>query len=143
MCKDYFALLQLQASFFIDSKLLEQNYIAAQSTYHPDCFSLQSDKQLALKYISKINKAYQILKSPLSRAEYILQLKNIKLNNDDDQCIIKEVFHIQESSQNLNNEILTCIQNIEFSFSNNDLYEAAKQTRKLKYLSKGNTYAAN
>ncbi|KJV68816.1 fe-S protein assembly co-chaperone HscB [Candidatus Neoehrlichia lotoris str. RAC413] len=143
MSENYFSLLQLNICFSIDLKLLEQNYITIQRAYHPDCFSSQSDKKLALEYISKINKAYQVLKSPLSRAEYILQLKNIKLSSYDDQCIIKEVFQVQESSTNLHNEILACIQNIENFFSKNDLYEAAKQTNKLKYLSKGKTYAAH
>ena len=138
MYKDYFSLFKLKPQFSINIEILEQNYIALQSKYHPDLFSLKLEKKLALNNIAEINKAYQILKSYIKRAEYLLQIKGITTNKNDKNHILEEIFKIQESSNNIDiqNQISLSAKAMEDAFAIEDFNEAAKQTMRLKYLRK-------
>ena len=138
MYKDYFSLFKLDQQFSIDMQLLEKNYVALQSNHHPDLFLLQSEKKIALDIISKINKAYQTLKSPIKRAEYLLEIKGIIANENEINSIIEEVFSIKESenSNNIQSQILSCMEAMEYAFSIEDFEKAAAQVMKYKYLKK-------
>ncbi|ABD45357.1 fe-S protein assembly co-chaperone HscB [Ehrlichia chaffeensis str. Heartland] len=136
MYKDYFSLFKLKPQFSINMQTLEQNYIALQSNYHPDLFSLKLEKKLALDTITEINKAYQTLKSSIKRAEYLLEIKGITTNKNDIN-ILEEIFNIQESNSiDLQNQILLSTKAMENAFSVEDFNEAAKQVVRLKYLKK-------
>ncbi|WP_232228924.1 Fe-S protein assembly co-chaperone HscB [Ehrlichia japonica] len=137
MYKDYFSLFKLKPQFSINMQILEQNYIALQSNYHPDLFSLKLEKKLALDKIAEINKAYQTLKSYIKRAEYLLQIKGITTNKNDINHIVEEIFKIQESSNiDIQDQILLSTKAMEDAFAIEDFDEAAKQIMKLKYLKK-------
>lgn len=137
MYKDYFSLFKLKQEFCINIQVLEQNYIALQSNYHPDLFFLKSEKKLALDNIAEINKAYQILKSSITRAEYLLQIKGITADKNDINSIIEEIFKIQESNNiDIEYQISSATKAMEDAFSREDFNEAAKQVIKLKYLRK-------
>ncbi|MGN7619249.1 MAG: Fe-S protein assembly co-chaperone HscB [Ehrlichia sp.] len=137
MYKDYFALFKLDPQFSIDTQVLEKNYVALQSNHHPDLFLLKSEKNLALEIIAEVNKAYQTLKSPMKRAEYLLEIKGITVNKNEINSIIEEVFKIQESdSVNVQYQILSSTKAMEDAFYVEDFNEAAKQIVKLKYLMK-------
>lgn len=71
---DYFTLLGMPNCFDIDKQQLVTRYQDMQRQYHPDRFAGKSDKEQvqAISFASTINQAYQTLKNPLSRAEYIL-----------------------------------------------------------------------
>ncbi|WDM85758.1 Fe-S protein assembly co-chaperone HscB [Ehrlichia sp. JZT12] len=137
MYKDYFSLFKLDLQFSIDIQTLEKNYVALQRNHHPDLFSLQSEKRLASEIIAKVNKAYQILKSPIKRAEYLLEIKGITINKNDINNIIEEIFTIKEEKNiNVQHQILSCMKAIENAFSIEDFNEAAIQVIRYKYLSK-------
>ncbi|QLK52344.1 Fe-S protein assembly co-chaperone HscB [Ehrlichia ruminantium] len=137
MYKDYFSLFKLNQSFFINIQTLEKNYIALQSKHHPDLFFLKSEKKLALDNIAEINKAYQTLKSSITRAEYLLEIKRVIANTDDVNNIIKEVFTLSELDDvDIQYHILLCTKAMENAFLMEDFKEAAKQLTKLKYIKK-------
>ncbi|WP_235111317.1 Fe-S protein assembly co-chaperone HscB [Ehrlichia muris] len=137
MYKDYFSLFKLKPQFSINMQILEQNYIALQSKYHPDLFSLKLEKKLALDNIAEINKAYQILKSYIKRAEYLLEIKGITTSKNDINHIVEEIFKIQESSNiDIQSQILLSTKAMEDAFTIEDFNEAAKQVMRLKYLKK-------
>ncbi|GAB3246732.1 Fe-S protein assembly co-chaperone HscB [Chitinimonas naiadis] len=77
--QDHFALFGLPRAFLLDMNVLETAYRALQSQYHPDrAASLpDTDKRLALQVATRVNEAFQILKSPLARARYMLQLAGV------------------------------------------------------------------
>ncbi|TKB44510.1 co-chaperone HscB [Thalassotalea mangrovi] len=78
---NYFELFGLEADFSIDLTSLATTYQALQKTVHPDRFAHSSsqDQMLAVQKSSQINDAYQTLKNPVKRGEYLLQLRNTEL----------------------------------------------------------------
>ncbi|PHV11639.1 Fe-S protein assembly co-chaperone HscB [Chitinimonas sp. BJB300] len=77
--QDHFSLLGLPHTFVLDDAALEAAYRGLQSQYHPDrAASLpDADKRQALQAATRVNEAFQILKSPLSRGRYLLKLAGV------------------------------------------------------------------
>ncbi|MBL8398523.1 MAG: Fe-S protein assembly co-chaperone HscB [Candidatus Accumulibacter sp.] len=80
---DHFALFDLPRVFRLDSGLLEQRYRDLQAQVHPDRHAAgsDSDRRLSLQWATRVNEAAQTLKSPLSRAQYLLRLAAHDLGN--------------------------------------------------------------
>ncbi|WP_269533858.1 Fe-S protein assembly co-chaperone HscB [Chitinimonas sp. BJYL2] len=76
---DHFTLFGLPRSYSLDGAALETAYRALQSLYHPDRAAAlaDADKRLALQAATRVNEAFQTLKSPLNRARYLLQLAGV------------------------------------------------------------------
>jgi len=72
---DDFRRLGLGPSFDIDQKELEKRYFAFQRTFHPDRFATKSarEKQYSLQHATNLNEAYERLKTPIKRAELLLE----------------------------------------------------------------------
>ena len=78
--KNFFELFGLPVAFSIDADQLLKVYRTLQRQFHPDRFVSASaqEQRIALQYATTINEAYQQLKSPLPRAQYLLQLVGIQ-----------------------------------------------------------------
>jgi molecular chaperone HscB len=76
LTNNYFELFNLPTSFEVDLEHLAQNYRDLQRVTHPDKFADAPERErvLALQQTAHINTAYQTLKQPLSRAQYLLEL---------------------------------------------------------------------
>ena len=74
--KNFFELFGLSVSYSIDGDKLADLYRQLQRQFHPDRFASASDyeKRIALQYATYINEAYDSLKSPLPRAQYLMEL---------------------------------------------------------------------
>lgn len=145
MSENYFTLLGLEVSFFIDLETMERNYVAMQSSMHPDCFSDLTKKESAVANIAKVNEAYSVLKSPLTRAEYILELNGIKLQDEDRNNLVSEVFDVcdaHDAESAITSEMSKCQELMGKFFEIGDIYQAALQVEKLKYLKKLNKSGA-
>ncbi|WP_371188552.1 co-chaperone HscB [Thalassotalea maritima] len=81
---NYFQLFGLKAEFDIDSAELSATYQALQKTVHPDRFAHSSAKEqmLAVQKSAEINDAFQTLKNPISRGEYLLTLRGTELPSE-------------------------------------------------------------
>jgi len=79
MVQNFFELFDLKKSFNLDENVLLRAYQREISRFHPDKFSTssESDQLQALQNTALINSAYNTLKSPLNRAEYILNIEGI------------------------------------------------------------------
>ena len=77
--RNHFELFELALSFDLDSVQLESAYRQLQARVHPDKFAHLSDaeKRASMQWSTRVNEAYQTLKSPLKRAIYMLQLNGI------------------------------------------------------------------
>jgi len=73
---DHFSLFELPRTFRIDSAALDKRYREIQAQVHPDKFANAGDaeRRLSLQWTTRVNEAYQTLKKPLPRAQYLLQL---------------------------------------------------------------------
>lgn len=76
---DHFALFALPRRFALDKGGLEAAYRDLQVLYHPDRAAAlpDADKRLAMQAATRVNEAFQVLKSPLGRARYLLQLAGV------------------------------------------------------------------
>lgn len=81
---NYFQLFGLEAKFQLDLAELSATYQALQKTVHPDRFAHSSsqDKLLAVQKSAEINDALQTLKQPISRGEYLLNLRGTELPSE-------------------------------------------------------------
>jgi len=81
---NYFQLFGIEVNFDVDLNQLSQTYQTLQKKVHPDKFAHASsqDQLLAVQKSAEINDAYQTLKHPLKRAEYILTLRGVDLPNE-------------------------------------------------------------
>ena len=74
---DHFALFGIERAQGIDTAALESSFRDIQAQVHPDKHTQGSDanQRLAMQWATRVNEAYQTLKSPLARARYLLQLQ--------------------------------------------------------------------
>ena len=79
---DYFSLFELPRIFRIDSAVLDKHYREIQARVHPDRFANAGDaeRRLSLQWATRVNEAYQALKTPLPRAQYLLLLAGHELD---------------------------------------------------------------
>src|SRR5467141_5399835 len=77
--QNHFELFGLPARFAVDGASLEVRYRELQREVHPDRFAAapESERRASMQLATRVNEAYQILKSPLRRAVYILQLRGV------------------------------------------------------------------
>jgi molecular chaperone HscB len=77
--QNYFELFGLAPNFNIDLATFETNYRKIQSASHPDRFvtATAAEKLSAMQLATLANEAYQTLKNPASRAQYLLELQGI------------------------------------------------------------------
>ena len=94
---NYFELFNIPVSFDVDLSVLPQTYQQLQRLTHPDKFASGSEQQklVAVQKNAQVNDAYSVLKSPLSRAEYILSLRGIDLQHEQ-QTIKNTAFLMQQ-----------------------------------------------
>jgi len=73
---DYFTLFGLPRTQSLDLESLEQRFRAVQAEVHPDkhAHAAAADKRLAMQWATRVNEAFQTLKSPGKRARYLLHL---------------------------------------------------------------------
>lgn len=73
---DYFTLFGLPREQSLDLETLENCFRLIQAQVHPDkhAHAADSARRLAMQWATRVNEAFQTLKSPGKRARYLLQL---------------------------------------------------------------------
>jgi len=99
---DYFTLFGLPVGYAIDIASLSTRYQGLQRQFHPDKFAShpQADQLAALQQSATINQAWQTLRHPLNRAEYMLSLHGYDLANEQhtvrDTAFLMEQLELRE-----------------------------------------------
>lgn len=72
----HYELFDLPACFEVDLVDLGERFRRLQKALHPDKFASAdaASMRLAMQYSSKVNEAYSVLKTPLTRALYLLEM---------------------------------------------------------------------
>lgn len=80
----YFDLFALPVAFDIDPAVLAERYRELQRVVHPDKFAHASEQEklLAVRQTADINDAFNTLKQPLARAEYMLSERGVDLRHE-------------------------------------------------------------
>lgn len=81
---DYFTLFGLPAQYLLDVQALATRFQDLQRQFHPDRFASrpQAEQLAAVQQSATINQAWQTLRNPLSRAEYLLSLHGFDLASE-------------------------------------------------------------
>ena len=87
--KNHFELFHLPVSFQMDSAVLDSAYHEVQREVHPDKFTTASDaeKRLAAQWATRVNEAYQTLKSSLNRGRYFLKIHGIDTEEESNTAM--------------------------------------------------------
>ncbi len=103
LSQNYFALFGLPVAYELDEEQLGERYRALQQQLHPDRFSDASDqeKRLSLQASMRVNEAYQVLRDPLTRARYLLDLQTgepmPENENTQDSAFLLEQMALREA----------------------------------------------
>jgi len=104
---DYFALFELQRKLWIEMAALEQKFLQLSWKLHPDNFvnASREEQELSLKRSSELNDAYRVLRDPVARVEYLLELEGVRKEGEHKQQappeLLQEVFELNESLDEL------------------------------------------
>jgi molecular chaperone HscB len=96
------SLFGLSAHYQIDIQALASRYQDLQRQYHPDKFAsgTQAEQLAALQQSATINQAWQTLRNPLNRAEYLLSLHGFDLASEQhtvrDTAFLMEQLELRE-----------------------------------------------
>jgi molecular chaperone HscB len=73
---DHFTLFGLPRAQSLDLESLENSFRAVQAQVHPDkhAHAADTERRLAMQWATRVNEAFQTLKSPGKRARYLLHL---------------------------------------------------------------------
>jgi len=82
---DAFALLGLTPAFDVDVAALEKAFFERSKEVHPDRFASApaAERVVALSRSRALNDAYQVLKKPISRAEYLLAQAGVTIGDNE------------------------------------------------------------
>jgi len=78
--RNYFELFGMPVDFLLDTRELAARYRELQKVVHPDRFAAAGghSQRLSLQSATMVNEAYEWLKDPLKRAQYLLGLKGVE-----------------------------------------------------------------
>lgn len=104
---DYFAVFGLPRKLYIEVSLLEQKFLQLSWKLHPDNFvnAPETERELSLKRSSELNDAYRVLRDPVGRVEYLLEIEGERKEGEKKQQappeLLEEVFELNESLDEL------------------------------------------
>ena len=80
----HFQRFDLPQSFDVDAALLDERYRDSQRAVHPDRFVNASDQErrLSMQQATLLNEGYRILKDPLRRGRYLLELQGYRFDDE-------------------------------------------------------------
>ncbi len=153
---DHFTRLDLDVYFDIDTIALDGIYFELQRALHPDRFATSTAKEKAYSQAqaTAINDAYETIKDPLKRADYIIHIKGVNVTPDgcnlvNDPSILMEAMEVREKlaaaekisdvdliAATAREEIKDIIEGISLAFKGDDIEGACQLTTRLKYLTK-------
>ena len=153
---DHFTRLGLRRDFGIDEKELDRRYFAAQRQLHPDRFATRSARERAISQSQAValNEAYETLKTPLTRAQYMLKLNGIDVNPDgcqtvNDPALLMEQMERREALAEAETQAAVAaimaatqaefdatLKSVAAAFAREDLDRASHDITRLKYLGK-------
>ena len=101
---DHFQRLGLGAEFALDPAELDRRYFALQRRLHPDRFVAKTARERAISQsqAASLNEAYETLKDPLERAQYLLRRQGVEIDPGDgatikDPALLMEAMEMREA----------------------------------------------
>ena len=104
---DYFRLFEMPRKLWIEMSGLEKKFLELSWKLHPDKFvgTSEQEQELSLRRSSELNDAYRVLRDPVARVEYLLELEGMRKEGEHKQQappeLLEEVFELNESLDEL------------------------------------------
>lgn len=153
---DHFARLGIEAGYDLAAADLDRRYFALQRRLHPDRFATRTPKERALsqQQATSLNDAYETLKDPLKRADYLVHLRGSGVLPEgcdmiNDPVVLMEAMELRERLSESESpsevdaiyeqtagDIRECIEELKRVFAAGELKAACRLTTRLKYLTK-------
>ncbi|HHF2873301.1 TPA: co-chaperone HscB [Vibrio diabolicus] len=156
---NHFELFGLPSQFKLDGSLLSSQFRELQKRFHPDNFATGSerDRLMAVQKAAQINDAYQVLKNPIPRAEYILAEQGVEIRGEQqtmqDPMFLMEQMELREELEEIADSTDPESALFDFDSKVSKMYkqhlasveqelddglwaEAADRVRKLKFIAK-------
>lgn len=95
----HFELFGLPRSFTVDRQQLDARFRQLQRTVHPDRYASAGDleRRVSAQQATRINEGYQVLKDPLTRGHYLLELAGIR--HDDEHRTTRDTVFLMEQME--------------------------------------------
>jgi molecular chaperone HscB len=104
---DYFAVFGLPRKLWVEMAGLEAQFLQRSWKLHPDNFvnASERERELSLERSSQLNEAYGVLRDPVARVEYLLEIEGRRKEGEQKQQappeLLEEVFELNESLDEL------------------------------------------
>jgi molecular chaperone HscB len=97
LTQNHFEIFSLPQRYTLDRGVLDERYRELQRSVHPDRFASagQQERRISMQQAAQINEAYQVLKDPLRRGRYLLELRG-KVIDDPQQTHQDPAFLMQQ-----------------------------------------------
>jgi len=159
LTSNFFELFDVPVSYDVDLDLVQQRYRDLQKVVHPDKFANASDqeKRISMQQTSRINEAFNALKHPVDRAIYLLSLKGVDLNLENEttmdadflmmQMEIREeladirdkddpLAELDNFSKQIKNDMAATMESYSAAYENDHLDDAKELIRKMQFMQK-------
>jgi molecular chaperone HscB len=159
LTQNFYQLFDMPIAFEIDIDHLQQQFRMLAQSVHPDKFASAGDqaRRISMQQTSWVNKAYQTLKDPIERASYLLQLKGIDVNLENettmDAAFLMEQMELRETLEavrlqsdplaaldnelkNVKNNMQAMSQAFSTAYQANRLDDAKECLRKMQFIQK-------
>ncbi|MEG3619149.1 Fe-S protein assembly co-chaperone HscB [Magnetovibrio sp. PR-2] len=153
---NHFERLGINLTFDVDVSAIDRLYFDLQRQLHPDRFATKAPKEKALsqQQATALNDAYEVLKDPLKRADYLVHVLGVDVfpegcNLVNDQAILMEAMEMREKlmmadsmaalndiQRETKSEIDDVLKALSLAFQGEDIHGACQLTTRLKYLDK-------
>ncbi|WP_296000549.1 Fe-S protein assembly co-chaperone HscB [Rugamonas sp.] len=156
--QNHFELFQLPPQFALDASALDAAFRDVQSRVHPDRFvnATAAEKRVAMQWATRANEAYQTLKNPQRRAQYLCELNGIDLQTESNTAMPmaflmqqmewreelgearagKDLDALEALDRQLRNERKTLLEQVGAQLDAADFTQAAQGVRALMFLEK-------
>jgi molecular chaperone HscB len=154
--RNHFARFGLPEAFDVNVAALDRKYFELQRRMHPDRFAarLPKEREYSLQHAANLNDAYQTLRAPVRRAEYLLALRGKPMRSSGEETVNDEdiLMHalemreaLAEAATDADVQAITAAAQTQAekvtkvlagAFAASDLAAASRFTLRLKYLDK-------
>lgn len=157
--KNYFEIFNIPVSFDLDDAQLSVLYRELQKEVHPDKFVNAGEQQsrLAVQVTSLVNQAFDTLKSPVSRAHYLLKLAGLDIDHEQDTTMdpmfLMEQMELREEIESVRSKadpldeidrlmkqvkkmLADVMQSYSLAYQKEKYSEAHEWSRKMQFLNK-------
>lgn len=129
--RNHFELFGLPPRYRVEERDLEHAYRALQAEVHPDRHAAADDsqKRQALQASARVNEAYETLRDPVARAEYLLEIRGVDAKDETDTQLPLEFLTQQLERRETADEAVSAHDDAALAALYDDVLADAKRLR--------------